>query len=294
MSSYALALIIMKIFSTIFLEEEDHFALENFLHKVPKTQVSALVPIEGQKSSEPTIHRIIFDCNQKKISLFIKAYILNYGPTIYYDVLCSEPFSEGLSIHPFSNIKLDEEETISKGDFIDHTQTTTQLLLDLIGFEKVKEKYCGVVVKEGDNIPENIASILSNNYVRDYKCSKFGDTDEIIIKVKISVLKMKNTTLAIKISCNTKYNNKFDIHPFRFIDISKKYFSGVVPDTPAIRAIIKELCQEAEFKLYTTYDSDYRSKLIANLYNFLINDYKPISKCKVVNQILKSLSIHWS
>jgi hypothetical protein len=282
----------MKIFSTIFLEEDNHFALENFLYQVPKTQVSALVPIEGQKSAEPTIHRIIFDCNEKKISLFIKAYFLSYGPTIYYNVLSSEPFSDDLSIHPFSNIKLDEEETISKGDYIDHTQTTTQLLLDLIGFEKVKEKYTGVVVKEGDNIPENVASILVNNYVRNYKCSKFAEADEIIVRVKVSVLVMKNTTLAIKVSCDTKYTQDFDIHPFRFIDISKKYFTGVVPDTPAIRAIIKELCQEADFKLYTTYDSDYRSKLIANLYYFLIR--ANATECKAVNQILKSLSIHWS
>lgn len=294
MSSYALALIIMKIFRTIFLEEEDRFALENFLYKVPKTQVSALVPIEGQKSSEPTIHRIIINCNENKISLFIKAYFLNYGPTIYYDILCSEPFSDELSVHPFSNLKLDEEETISKGDYIDHTQTTTQLLLDLIGFENVREKYCGVLVKEGDNIPENVASILVNNYIRDYKCSKFAETDEIIIKVKVSVLVMKNTTLAIKVSCDTKYTRDFDIHPFRFIDISKKYFSGVVPDTPAIRAIIKELSQEADFKLYTTYDSDYRSRLIANLYYFLIRDNDTVPECKAVNQILKSLSIHWS
>jgi hypothetical protein len=98
--------------------------------------------------------------------------------------------------------------------------------------------------------------------------------------------------------CLIPHDAYFDIHPFRFIKGSNEKklvrITGIIPNTPAIQQIIKDLTQEEKFKLYTTYDTDYRSKLIATLYDFFIRDSNKVSDCKVIYKFIKNICLHWS
>jgi len=229
------------------------------------------------------------------IQISINAYILNYGPCIYYDIISNIPYKKGEWLeHPFKDLRL--ENSIEVGDHIDDTPTTRKILEDIIITDNWK-KYISPSTYYDE---KNIKSVFHNTVIdmigqkEDYDN---GDTIEVKIKMRVNALILDNNKLAIKISTNVpiKEGERWDLHPFRMININKEKnaYSGILNDTPAIRQMIDDLISPINRKLYVTYDIDYRAHLIGNLHKLFVKTNEK-TKCMVISDLIYCLAMHWS
>lgn len=77
----------------------------------------------------------------------------------------------------------------------------------------------------------------------------------------------------LTITASVPYTNpvEWSDHPFLLLkqqEAPRTSVSDIIDDTPAVRAILTELVQPEEFKLYTTTDCTHRAALIASLKYF--------------------------
>jgi hypothetical protein len=229
------------------------------------------------------------------IQISINAYILNYGPCIYYDIISNIPYNKGEWLeHPFKDLRL--ENSIEVGDHIDDTPTTRKILEDII----IPDNWKMYISPSSYYDEKNIKSIFHNlviDMIGHKEDHDTGDTIEVNIKIRINALILNNNKLAIKISTNVpiKEGERWDLHPFRMIDSNKEKtsYSGILNDTPAIRQMIEDLVSPIKRKLYVTYDIDYRAHLIGNLHKLFLKTNEK-TKCMIINDLLACLGMHWS
>jgi len=231
-----------------------------------------------------------------EIQLSINAYILNYGPCIYYDIITNIPFKDEDWInHPFKGCRL--ENRFQVGDHIDDTPTTRKIFEDIIIPDNWK-----LYIKPGElNVTQHVKSTKINTVIN-MNCHKDSiefDQIDVEVKIRVTVLELENNQIALKISTNIPMaeGESWSQHPFRCIEEKGpiKNITGILNDTPAIRQMIDDLISTNTWNLYVTYDCDYRSHLIASLYTLFvksINEDK--TQCQVINELIKSLSYHWS
>jgi hypothetical protein len=231
------------------------------------------------------------------IQISINAYILNYGPCIYYDIISNIPYKKDEWLeHPFKDLRL--ENSIEVGDHIDDTPTTRKILEDII----IPDNWKKYISSAGYYDAKNIKSVLHNTVIdmighkEDYET---GDTIEVNLKLRVNVLQLDNNQLGIKISTNypIKDGERWDLHPFRMIDSNKEKtsYSGILNDTHVIRQMIDDLVSPVKRKLYVTYDINYRAHLIGNLYKLFLTPNTPAkTKCKIINDLIICLGMHWS
>jgi len=98
------------------------------------------------------------------------------------------------------------------------------------------------------------------------------DSTEVPIKITIVAYQLNyGPVIDIQIKCDVPYvYGEWIDHPFRTVytnDFNNE-ISEIIDDTPAIRAIIEELINPEEKKLYTTTDCTHRAALIASLNYF--------------------------
>jgi len=232
------------------------------------------------------------------MKMWVKAYNLDYGPCIDFETIVSTPFDEQFKEHPYRGIQLDYDSgNIMNGDYIDSTPAIKQMIKDLVD-SNMRKLYTKSIIQEGDIKPEQVKSTIVDKTLNFLTIRGWETSEEKMLKVRVHCLNLVNGMIAIKISTNIPHDAYFDIHPFRFIKGSNEKkllrITGIIPNTPAIQQIIKDLTQEEKFKLYTTYDTDYRSKLIATLYDFFIRDSNKVSDCKVIYKFIKNICLHWS
>ena len=238
------------------------------------------------------------DGSKFPMKMSVKAYDLDYGPCIDFETIVSTPFGEQFKEHPYRGIQLDYDSgNIMKGDYIDSTPAIKQMIKDLID-SNIRKLYTKSIIQEGDIKPDQVKSTIVDKTLNFLTIRGWGSTEEKMLKVRVHCLNLVNGMIAVKISTNIPHDNYYNIHPFRYIKGSyeKKLvrITGIIPNTPAIQQIIKDLTQEEKFKLYTTFDTDYRSKLIATLYDFFIRDSNEVSDCKVIYKFIKNICLHWS
>jgi hypothetical protein len=229
------------------------------------------------------------------IQISINAYILNYGPCIYYDIISNIPYNKGEWLeHPFKDLRL--ENSIEVGDHIDDTPTTRKILEDII----IPDNWKNYISPSSYYDEKNIKSVFHNlviDTIGHKEDHDTGDTIEVNLKVRVNALILNNNKLAIKISTNVpiKEGERWDLHPFRIIDNNKEKtsYSGILNDTPAIRQMIEDLVSPIKRKLYVTYDIDYRAHLIGNLHKLFLKTNEK-TKCMVINDLLACLGMHWS
>ena len=221
-----------------------------------------------------------------EIQLSVNAYILNYGPCIYYNIISNIPYKKGEWLeHPFKGIRL--ENSIEVGDYIDDTETTRKILHDLILSNNWK-KYITPAINYDK---KNIKSILYNTVIDMIRYKENLNTNNV--KLRINVLQLDNNQLALKISINVPIE-RLDFYPFYMIDNKEKTsYSGILNDTPAIRQMIDDLVSPVERKLYVTFDIDYKAHLIGNLHKLFIKSNE-MTKCMVINDLISCLQMHWS
>lgn len=238
------------------------------------------------------------DGSKFPMKIWVKAYDLDYGPCIDFETIVSTPFGEQFKEHPYRGIELDYDSgNIMNGDYIDSTPAIKQMIKDLID-SNMRKLYTKSIIQEGDIKPEQVKSTIVDKTLNFLTIRGWETSEEKILKVRVHCLNLVNGMIAVKISTNVPHDTYFDIHPFRYIKGSNEKklvrITGIIPNTPAIQQIIKDLIQDEKFKLYTTYDTDYRSKLIATLYDFFIRDSNKVSECKVIYKFIKNICLHWS
>jgi len=237
------------------------------------------------------------------IHLSIKADVLNYGPTIFFDIISSVPYMKGEWIdHPFLELKLyDDSENIQVADHIDDTLPIRKIFEDLIVPDNWK-KYVPKLIDTYST--DQIKSTITNSIVK-FIGSRMFDDDHKNINVRIIAFELHHTDveflpqIAIKISVEQpiKEGESWDLHPFRFLkkNIDVKNISGIVSDTLMTRQMIHDLVRPDELKLYTSYYSDYRSKMISNLSTMFIKKTDTnLNQCRVINKLIGCLQLHWS
>jgi len=239
------------------------------------------------------------------IHLSIKADVLNYGPTIFFDIISNIPYTDGVwSEHPFLGLKLyDDAENIQVADHIDDTLPIRKIFEDLIVPDNWK-KYIPRLIDTYST--DQIKSTITNSVVK-FIGSRMLDDDHMNINVRVIAFELavdhidteSPPQIAIKISVEQtiKEGESWDLHPFRFLkkNINLKNISGIVNDTPMIRQMIHDLIRRDEIKLYTSYYSDYRSKLISNLTTMFIKKSDAnMTQCRVINKLIGCLQLHWS
>jgi hypothetical protein len=237
------------------------------------------------------------------IHLSIKADVLNYGPTIFFDIISSVPYTDGKwTDHPFLGLKLyDDSENIQVADHIDDTLPIRKIFEDLIVPDNWK-KYVPKSIETYST--DQIKSTITNSVVKFIGSRMFND-DHININVRVIALELHQLDvesppqIAIKISVeqSIKEGESWDLHPFRFLkkNIDVKNISGIVNDTSMIRQMIYDLVRPDEIKLYTSYYSDYRSKMISNLSTmFIKKSDTDLTQCRVINKLIGCLQLHWS
>jgi hypothetical protein len=237
------------------------------------------------------------------IHLSIKADVLNYGPTIFFDIISSVPYTDGKwTDHPFLGLKLyDDSENIQVADHIDDTLPIRKIFEDLIVPDNWK-KYVPKSIETYST--DQIKSTITNSVVK-FIGSRMFDDEHTTINVRVIALELHHTDvelppqIAIKISVeqSIKEGESWDLHPFRFLkkNIDVKNISGIVNDTPMIRQMIHDLVRPDEIKLYTSYYSDYRSKMISNLSTMFIKKTDTdLTQCRVINKLIGCLQLHWS
>lgn len=285
------------------IDEEMRNIMKLHINEIPKRSVVPIVngPSETEK---PVLHKVkvigIKDTNEKiDITLSIKAYRLDYGPTIMYEVISNVPYIGEWKEHPFKDVELDDYTgNIQSANYIDDTPATSTIIEDLISN---LEPYTKTSIKNEDVNLEKIKTIIVNKVVTiiSFQEINFCQTKEIPIMMKVTAFQLMNGQIALKIATNISNKGNWSIHPFRYLN-SKKAVSkivGMLPDTPGIRQIINDLTNESEFKLFTTYDGDYRASLINNLHSMFITKetkQKDKSPCLVARDLIKSLHSHWS
>jgi len=237
------------------------------------------------------------------IHLSIKADVLNYGPTIFFDIISSVPYTDGKwTDHPFLGLKLyDDSENIQVADHIDDTLPIRKIFEDLIVPDNWK-KYVPKSIETYST--DQIKSTITNSVVK-FIGSRMFDDEHSTINVRIIALELHQLDvesppqIAIKISVeqSIKEGESWDLHPFRFLkkNIDVKNISGIVNDTSMIRQMIYDLVRPDEIKLYTSYYSDYRSKMISNLSTmFIKKSDTDLTQCRVINKLIGCLQLHWS
>jgi hypothetical protein len=265
----------------------------------PVVQFSTDRPLEDQTKAQ--LHTV--NVMAKKISgemveieLSINAYILNYGPCIYYDIITNVPYIEGHWMeHPFKGVRL--ENSIEIGDHIDDTPSTRKIIEDIIVPDNWK-----MYIKPGGIYKAEQVKSTKVNTVIDMSCLKDStdlDPINVDVKVRVTVLELGNNQIALKVSTNVpmKEGEFWSQHPFG--TIRKKgtlqSITGILNDTPTVRQMIDDLVSTNTWKLYVTYDCDYRSHLIASLCTLFVKSMdEEKTHCQVINDLIKSLTYHWS
>ena len=257
--------------------------------------INHIINVVGKKLTGETV----------TIHLSIKADVLNYGPTIFFDIISSVPYTAGEWIeHPFLGLKLyDDSENIQVADHIDDTQPIRKIFEDLIVPDNWK-KYVPKSIETYST--DQIKSTITNSVVK-FIGSRMFDDEHSTINVRIIAFELAvdltdvggPQQIAIKISVEQiiKEGESWDLHPFRFLkkNIGIKNISGIVNDTPMIRQMIHDLVRRDEIKLYTSYYSDYRSKMISNLSTmFIKKSDTDLTQCRVINKLIGCLQLHWS
>lgn len=118
---------------------------------------------------------------------------------------------------------------------------------------------------------DNVKSILHDVTLTIHGSGMYSVT-KIPITLRILVKELKyGPVLDLTITSNVPYTNllDWDDHPLMRVEkkhlIDGKKVEEIIDDTPAIRAVIAELVNKDELKLYTTTDCTHRAQLIAFL-----------------------------
>jgi hypothetical protein len=274
------------------IQKEFNTIHRRFLHNVVQSQgdtklAKHIINVVGKKITGETVD----------IELCVKAEVLNYGPTIYYEVISNIPYNKDEWIeHPFKNLKMDyDSKSIRVADHINDTPTTRKLIEDLV----VPDNWCKYVSNASETYTvDQIKSTIINKIV-DLTGMKEDDNFEstdVKIKMRVIAYELKNGQIALKITTDHAFdiNERWDLHPFRFLDKSKvSSITGILNDTPAIRQMIADITVQSNWKLYVDYDLSYRAHVISNLYTFFVKSIEN-TKCKIINDLISCLSVHWS
>ncbi len=285
------------------IDSEKRNIIKEHINEVPRRSVCPIVDGPSQ-IGKPVLHTVkvvgIKDNDEKvDITLSVKAYRLDYGPTIYYEVISDVPYYGNWKEHPFKDVKLDDYTgNIQSANYIDDTPATSTLVKDLISN---LDSYTKTSIKDGEVNLEKIRAVVVNKVITitSIKENIHYQSKEVPIKMKVTAFQLMNGQIALKIATNISNKGNWSVHPFRYLDGKKDVdkIVGILPDTPGIRQIINDLTQESEFKLYTSYDGDYRAKLIDTLHSMFITKetkQKDKSSCLVARDLIKSLYNHWS
>ena len=272
------------------IQKEFNTVHRRFLHSVVQTTgdeklVKHLVNVDAKKLNGEIV----------SVQLYIKAEVLNYGPTIYYEIITNIPYRKGEWLeHPFNGVRL--ENCYQVGDHIDDTPTTRKIIEDLV-LENNWKKY---IYSAGLYNVDNVKSVIHNSILEligKKNDDETADSIDVKIKLKVHALLLDNNQIALKISTNVpiKDGEWWDMHPFRYIHDNKEktFYSGILNNTPAICQMLNDLVTPNKWKLYTTYDITYREHLIENLYKLFLKPSEK-TKCKVINDLMNCLSVHWS
>lgn len=272
------------------IQREFNTVHRRFLHNVVQTTGAAklvkhLVNVDAKKLNGEIV----------SIQLYIKAEVLDYGPTIFYEILTDIPYKKGEWLeHPFNGLRL--ENPYQVGDHIHDTPAIRKIIEDLV-LEDNWKKY---IYSAGVYQTENVKGTLHNcvvDLVGDKTDDATADSINVKLKLKVHALLLDNNQIALKISTNVpiKDGEWWDMHPFRRIHDNKEKttYTGILNDTPAVRQMLNDLVTPNEWKLYVTYDISYREGLIENLYKLFLKPREK-TKCKVINDLMNCLSVHWS
>ena len=272
------------------IQREFNTVHRRFLHNVVQTTGAAklvkhLVNVDAKKLNGEIV----------SIQLYIKAEVLDYGPTIYYEIITDIPYKKGEWLeHPFNGLRL--ENCYQVADHIHDTPTTRKIIEDLV-LEDNWKKY---IYSAGLYKTDNVKSVIHNcilDLVGDKTDDATADSINVKLKLKVHALLLDNNQIALKISTNVpiKDGEWWDMHPFRRIHDNKEKttYTGILNDTPAVRQMLNDLVTPGKWKLYVTYDISYREGLIENLYKLFLKASEK-TKCKVINDLMTCLSVHWS
>ncbi len=262
-------------------------------------------PVVQSSSDLQKVQLHIFTLKGKKangdlvdIQLSVNAYILNYGPCIYYHIITDTPYKKGAWLdHPYMNLRMDYDScNIMVADHIDDTPAIRKMIEDIV-IPNVWEK----CTKLGDTFSKDqiISTLLDKtiDMVGNKDSSEFYPIN-VKLKLRVHLLELENNQLALKLSTNVpmKDSEEWTLHPFRYLKHKNlKSICGILNDTPAIRQIIDDLVNPDKFKLYTSYDIDYRAHLIENLSKLFVKpDSQTKTQSQVINSLISCLQTHWS
>jgi hypothetical protein len=262
-------------------------------------------PVVQSSSDLQKVQLHIFTVKGKKangdlvdIQLSVNAYLLNYGPCIFYHIITDTPYKKGAWLdHPYMNLKMDYDScNIMVADHIDDTPAIRKMIEDIV-IPNVWQEY----TKLGDTFSKDqIKSTLLDKTIdmNGYKDSFDFNPTYVKLKLRVHLLELENNQLALKLSTNIpmKENEDWSLHPFRYLKSKNlKSICGILNDTPAVRQIIDDLVNPNKFKLCTTYDIDYRAHLIENLSKFFVKPNSEMkTKSQVINDLISCLQTHWS
>jgi hypothetical protein len=148
--------------------------------------------------------------------------------------------------------------------------------------EKIERRRAqSTVYPPSPHIPLLLQNKMSNHRVKSIlhnttliiNSSKLMSMDKTPITLKIVAKELDyGPVIDLTITADVAFTGarEWSDHPFlmvnkRHIENDGKLVSEIIDDTPAIRAVLAELCSAANQKLYTTTDCTHRAHLIAFL-----------------------------